>query len=92
MLEEVRVDSNLLYDLKLTFRGSKPTKDEKGYGCLRVFDCSSNKIQHIEGLKHAPNLTTLSLANNRLTITRDSLNELISLQKIQHLNIEDNPL
>ena len=72
-MEEVRVAGNLLYDLKLTYRGKKVAKDERGYEYLRVMDCSHNKIQHLAGLKHAPNLSFLSLSSNNLTITRDTL-------------------
>ena len=88
-IEEVRVASNQLYDLKLTISRSR---DMLAFEYLTVLDCSNNKIQHISGLKHAPNLSVLQLANNRLTVTRDTLSELLSLQLLTHLTIENNPI
>ena len=86
------VGGNLLYDLKLVFRRNAPQSDKVTFPLLSVLDCSNNKIQHLEGLSNAPNLHSLNISNNRLTITRDALSELVSLTHLHFLTVKDNPI
>ena len=78
LLEELTIANNLLYDLKLTFKSSKNNlkslNGEFRYKNLMFFDCSCNKIQFIEGLINAINLTVLKMSQNQLTFTRNVIN------------------